>query len=273
LALLHFSAVIRVNWARVRERAEAVNATISELQSTVRAQLISDIRLFRSETESFCADFGALSGSTADALDRLHRVEDEVGARERKRRYFAAGEALFSLPSTSFPSLDAATHQLELSSKLQSLVRDVQLCRVAWDAVLWRDVNDKMLAEMTFDMRVFTERLYALPSELKDWATYGTLSTDIADFTMILPLLGRLSAPGIMEARHWLQISHLAGLVDSDPGASSESLFADVLAFDLSHHFSDVQAVVQGATCNGRVYGPCCLLQTGCSKTCSLQKP
>jgi dynein heavy chain len=207
-------AMLRVNWAKLRDKAEEVTERVAALQAGFRKRLMGDIKFLRADVAAFRADYLAngpmVPGiAPAEAQERLRRYEDEFDIRARKRELYQNGEDLFALPRTEYPELDATDRELKLLAKLYSLYKDVMSRMAEWRTILWADTVAN-IGGMAGEMEAFAARCRKMPKKLREWDAYGALKKQIEDFQLVLPLLQELSKPSI-QPRHWEALEKLTG--------------------------------------------------------------
>jgi hypothetical protein len=88
------------------------------------------------------------------------------------------------------------------------------------------------------------------------------LSTTIAGFARLLPLLHLLAKPGVLM-RHWQIINQITG--SSLQVWDRECKLSDVLALPLALKFNEVQAVAEGATAELAIAAQLALIQEQCA--------
>jgi len=207
-------AMLRNNWMKLRDKAEDTTEEIANLQAGFRKRLLEDVKNFKADVNAFRADYmknGPMVKGIPpnEAQDRLRRFEDEFDIRNRKRELFCNGEALFALPLTEYPELEATEKELQLLSKLYSLYRDVMGRMDEWRIILWTDCAANITA-MSTETEGFGSRCRKMPKKLRDWEAYNTLKKKIEDFQLVLPLLQELSKASIMP-RHWEAVEKITG--------------------------------------------------------------
>lgn len=207
-------AMLRVNWMKLRDKAEEVTEEIAALQAGFRKKLLEDVKSFKDDVKAFRADYlkngPMVKGISAnEAQERLRRYEDELDIRARKRELYLAGEDLFALPRTEYPDLDATEKEVSLLGKLYGLYRDVTGKMEEYRSILWTDTVANIDA-MTQETESFSNRCKKMPKKLREWEAYTALKQQIEDFQLVLPLLQELSKPSVLP-RHWVEIEKLTG--------------------------------------------------------------
>jgi dynein heavy chain len=208
-------ALLRVNWAKVVERAETASRHVASLQAGFRKRLVADVKLFRVDAQDFRKEYlatgpGVVGLAPSEAIERLRRYEDEFDILHRKQELYCDGEDLFALPRTSYPELDATSKELQLLSKLYGLYKDVMTRMEEWHTILWTDVVAN-IQSMNTEMESFASRCKKLPGKLRQWDAFGTLNKRIEDAQAVLPLLQELSKPSL-RPRHWEAVEKLCGV-------------------------------------------------------------
>ncbi|RYE97643.1 MAG: hypothetical protein EOO41_03270, partial [Methanobacteriota archaeon] len=173
-------SVLRGNWKKLLDKAVEVSATINGLQGGFKARLLTDVRAFVTEVESFRGDYNAHGPmvealAPAEAMERLRRYEDEYELRQRKRELYNGGEELFALPRTEFPDLDTIGRELGLLGKLYSLYKDVMSRMEEWSTILWSDVVSN-IGTMATETENFASRCRKLPKKLRQWPAFKALN-------------------------------------------------------------------------------------------------
>lgn len=241
-------AMLRVNWARLRDRIAGVSSTIASLQAGFRKRLLSDVKAFRVDVGAFREEYLRVGPmvrgiSPEVAMERLRRFEDEFDIRSRKRELFCNGEALFALPQTPYPDLDATAKELGLLAKLYGLYMDVMARMDEWRVILWSDTVAN-IGGMAGEMEAFASRCRKMPKRLREWEAFVALKKRIEDFQLVLPLLQALSKPS-MQPRHWEALEKITGT--PLPVGDAEFRLAQLLAAPLVERIDEITEVCDGA--------------------------
>jgi dynein heavy chain, axonemal len=211
---MDMKTVIRKTWHELVQHAEDVTDVLSDVQGQFKKQLIDDIHAFTVDAASFKKDFelnGPLvSGiKPAEAVERLHRFQDQLTTRERKVDAYKAGEELFGLAHTTYPDLQATVKQMGLADQLYGLYTDVLAKMEQYRVLHWNEVSLN-IEEMLETINSFDARCRRMPKRLTEWEAYQILRKQISDFQDMVPIIQELSKSSIMP-RHWVEVRELTG--------------------------------------------------------------
>jgi dynein heavy chain len=241
-------SVVRSNWRRLVNYAEAVTDNLSIIQGKFKKGLLQDVRDFTKDVALFRKDFQEngpmVPGITpTDAVERLRRFKDEFLMRQRKQEVYAAGEALFALRQTTHPEMAKTKKELGLLDQLYGLYMDVVNKMEEYSSVYWRDV-EQHIDSMNEAVNGFDLRCKRMPKKLTEWQAYKDLKQMIADFTDMLPMLDALCRPAV-RPRHWNEVASITGTTFEVDGELFK--LKSILDSDLVEYKEDIEELCEGA--------------------------
>ena len=190
---------LRYSWKKLKQLVTDVQANLSKVQPVFKAELISSVQKFTLDVTEFSDDYvknGPMVSNippkvASERLNVFQRTFDELN---RKWETYSAGEELFSLPVTQFPTLVKIKKELKLLQNLYALYNDVLERRSVYYEMYWADANfEKMNAEMAD----FQNKIKKLPKAMKDWDSFNELRKVVDDMTAMVPLLEMMSNKAI----------------------------------------------------------------------------
>ncbi|TPX43177.1 hypothetical protein SeLEV6574_g05202 [Synchytrium endobioticum] len=201
---------LRYSWRKLKLLVIEVQENLNRIQPVFKADLIGAVQRFAQDVKEFTEDYNQNGPMVANippktASERLNVFQRGFDELNRKWETYSAGEELFSLPVTPFPSLVKIKKELKLLQNLYSLYNDVLEKRGIYAETLWTDVDiDKINA----DMVDFGNKVKKLPKAIKDWDAFMELKNIIDDWTNTVPLWEMMRHKA-MQSRHWDQIMAL----------------------------------------------------------------
>ncbi|KAI8831563.1 hypothetical protein BC829DRAFT_494479 [Chytridium lagenaria] len=159
------------NVTKLKQLVIEVQTHLSKIQPVFKADLIGAVQKFAQDVKDFTVEYtenGPMVGSIPPKT-----------ASERLNTY-SAGEELFSLPVTPFPTLVRVKKELRLLQNLYSLYNDVLEKRASYNETLWADLN---LERINTDMMDFQNKIKKLPKAIKDWDAFLELKKIVDDLT------------------------------------------------------------------------------------------
>ncbi|KAJ1563094.1 Dynein heavy chain 5, axonemal [Cladochytrium tenue] len=201
---------LRYSWKKLKLLVIEVQTHLSKIQPVFKADLINAVQKFSQDVKEFTVEYtenGPMVGSippktASERLNVFQRAFDELN---RKWETYSAGEELFSLPVTPFPTLVRVKKELKLLQNLYSLYNDVLEKRASYNETLWQDIN---LEKINTDMNDFQNKIKKLPKAIKDWDAFLELKRIVDDLTGKVPLLEMMCSKA-MQPRHWDSIQNL----------------------------------------------------------------
>ncbi|KAI9314021.1 dynein heavy chain, N-terminal region 2-domain-containing protein, partial [Zopfochytrium polystomum] len=201
---------LRYSWKKLKLLVIEVQTHLSKIQPLFKSDLINAVQKFSQDVKEFTVEYtenGPMVGSippktASERLNVFQRAFDELN---RKWETYSAGEELFSLPVTPFPTLVRVKKELKLLQNLYSLYNDVLEKRASYNETLWQDVN---LEKINTDMMDFQNKIKKLPKAIKDWDAFLELKRIVDDLTGKVPLL-EMASNKAMQPRHWDAIQSL----------------------------------------------------------------
>lgn len=120
------------------------------MQPVFKADLINSVQRFTVDVNDFQNDYNAngpmVSGIAPKvATERLNVFQRTFDELNRKWETYSAGEELFSLPVTQFPTLVKVKKELKLLQSLYALYNDVLARRSSYYEMYWADANFGMV--------------------------------------------------------------------------------------------------------------------------------
>ncbi|XP_063956179.1 dynein axonemal heavy chain 8-like [Lytechinus pictus] len=211
---------LRYSFQKLSRQASSVQANLVKIQPEFKGELLTAVETFHVDNMSFDVDYGE-SGpmeqgiSPEEANVRLQVFQTRFDDLWRRYNTYSAGEQLFGLPVTDYPTLMKTKKELNLLQKLYGLYNDV-IDRVnGYYDILWSEVDIDAINQELVD---FQNRCRKLPKGLKEWQAFLDLKKTIDDFNETCPLL-ELMANKAMKDRHWERITNVTGHkfeIDSD---------------------------------------------------------
>ncbi|KAJ1555489.1 Dynein heavy chain 8, axonemal, partial [Nowakowskiella sp. JEL0078] len=237
---------LRYSWKKLKQLVIDVQAHLSKIQPVFKADLISSVNKFTQDVKEFSMEYnenGPMVSSippktASERLNVFQRAFDELN---RKWESYSAGEELFSLQVTPFPTLAKVKKELKLLQNLYSLYNDVLEKRNGYNETLWTDLN---VDKINTDMADFQNKIKKLPKAIKDWDAFLELKKIVDNLTAIVPLLELMSNKA-MVPRHWDAIQNLTGTqFNLDP-----ELFylKNLLEAPLNENREDIEDICTGA--------------------------
>ncbi|TPX71761.1 hypothetical protein SpCBS45565_g00838 [Spizellomyces sp. 'palustris'] len=201
---------LRYSWKKLKQLVIDVQTHLSKIQPVFKADLISSVQKFSQDVKDFTVEYtenGPMVGSIPPktATERLNVFQRSFDELNRKWETYSAGEELFSLPVTPFPTLVRIKKELRLLQNLYGLYNDVLEKRQQYNETLWSDLN---LDQINNDMNDFQNKIKKLPKALKEWDAFLELKKIVDNLTAIVPLLEMMSNKA-MQPRHWDRIQQL----------------------------------------------------------------
>jgi dynein heavy chain len=201
---------LRYSWKKLKTLVAEVQENLSKIQPVFKAQLIQNVQKFSSDVSDFTSDYnvnGPMVSNIAPkvASERLNVFQRTFDELNRKWETYTAGEELFCLPVTEFPTLAKIKKELKLLQSLYSLYNDVLEKRGVYYETLWTEV---IFDKMNTEMNDFQNKIKKLPKSIKDWDAFLELKKIVDDLTAIIPLLEMMSNKAL-QSRHWDQIMKL----------------------------------------------------------------
>ena len=233
--------LVKIAEARQNELHESQNSFKRDLIRSVKF-LIVDVKDFRKEYEKSGPMVTGIPPK--EAVERLRRFKEEYSVRERNYEINRAGEELFGLPHQPYPDLDQTKKELDLLTRLYDLYVQVIETVNAWKEMTWFEAVER-IDTMQEQTETFGKQCKALPRQLKEWEAYIELSTEIDNFSKVLPLLKDLSKPSI-RPRHWEDLKKCTG-AQFKIGAEEIFYLSDLLDANLLQYKEDVEEIVEAA--------------------------
>ncbi|KAG5463766.1 MAG: dynein, axonemal, heavy chain 5, partial [Olpidium bornovanus] len=198
---------LRYSWKKLKQLVIDVQSNLSLIQPKFKADLICSVQKFAEDVVAFTAEYtdnGPMVSNIQPktASERLNVFQRSFDELNRKWETYSAGEELFSLPVTPFPTLVKIKKELKLLQNLYSLYNDVLEKRNAYYEMLWSDMD---LNRINVEMADFQTKIKKLPKAIKDWDAFIELKKIVDNLSGVVPLLEMMSNKAI-QTRHWDQI-------------------------------------------------------------------
>ncbi|KAJ3249557.1 Dynein heavy chain 5, axonemal [Chytriomyces hyalinus] len=202
---------LRYSWKKLKVLVIDVQTHLSKIQPVFKADLIGAVGKFAQDVKDFTVEYtenGPMVGNIAPktASERLNVFQRAFDELNRKWETYSAGEDLFSLPVTPFPTLVRVKKELKLLQNLYSLYNDVLEKRTLYNETLWYDLD---LEKINVDMNDFQNKIKKLPKAIKEWDAFLELKKIVDDLTAKVPLLEMMSNKA-MQPRHWDAIQNVS---------------------------------------------------------------
>ncbi|KAJ3166591.1 Dynein heavy chain 5, axonemal [Geranomyces variabilis] len=237
---------LRYSWKKLKQLVIDVQAHLSKIQPVFRADLISAVGKFTQDVSDFTTEYttnGPMVGSIPPktATERLNVFQRSFDELNRKWETYSAGEELFSIPVTPFPTLVRVKKELKLLQNLYGLYNDVLEKRQHYNETLWSELNLQVIND---DMTDFQNKIKKLPKALKDWDAFIDLKKTVDNLTAIVPLLEMMSNKA-MQRRHWDRIQTTTKTVfEIDP---DQFYLKNLLDAPLNENREDIEDICTAA--------------------------
>jgi dynein heavy chain len=237
---------LRYSWKKLKLLVSEVQTNLSEIQPKYRAELISSVQKFTQDVNEFTTDYNEHGPMVSNippktASERLNVFQRAFDELNRKWETYSAGEELFSLPVTPFPTLVKIKKELKLLQNLYSLYNDVLEKRNSYYDTLWTDIN---IEKMTVEVNDFQGKIKKLPKAMKDWEAFLELKKIVDNLSSCLPLLEMMNNNAIQQ-RHWQSIQEIT---KSSFNLDPEMFYLrHILEAPLLEHYEDLEELCSAA--------------------------
>ncbi|XP_033641432.1 dynein heavy chain 8, axonemal-like [Asterias rubens] len=203
---------LRYSYQKLTRQADKTQTTLVKIQPKFKADLLESVEVFAHTSQAYFDDYDTggpmVDGiSPQEASDRLQVYQTRFDELWRKYTTYSAGEQLFGLSVTDYPTLAKTKKELNLLQKLYGLYNSVIDGVNGYYDILWTDVDIEKINNELLD---FQNRCRKLPKGLKEWPAFLDLKQKIDDFNETCPLL-ELMANKAMKERHWERIATVTG--------------------------------------------------------------
>ncbi|CAH1796663.1 unnamed protein product [Owenia fusiformis] len=203
---------LRYGFVRLLSKAGKVQDELVRVQPGFKEDLLNAVEVFHENLETYETDYETIGpmveGVTPqEASDRLHLFQGKFDDLWRRFNTYSAGEQLFGLTITEYPSLNKIKKELNLLQKLYGLYNAVMDSIGGYYDILWTEVDIEKINQELLD---FQNRCRKLPKGLKDWQAFLELKQKIDDFNESCPILELMSSKA-MKDRHWDRIAKCTG--------------------------------------------------------------
>ncbi|KAI8924469.1 dynein heavy chain and region D6 of dynein motor-domain-containing protein, partial [Entophlyctis helioformis] len=195
---------LRYSWKKLKMLVIDTQAHLSKIQPVFKADLIGAVQKFSQDVKEFTVEYtenGPMAGNIPPktASERLNVFQRGFDELNRKWETYSAGEELFCLPVTPFPTLVRIKKELKLLQNLYSLYNDVLEKRQTYSETLWTDID---LEKINTEMTDFQNKIKKLPKAIKDWDAFTELKNIVDNLAAMVPLLDMMCNKS-MQQRHW----------------------------------------------------------------------
>ncbi|XP_052061669.1 dynein axonemal heavy chain 8-like [Mytilus californianus] len=233
---------LRYSFQKLMRSANHVQDELVRVQPGFKGELLTSVETFHKDAEDFALNYDTdgpmCEGiSPNEANDRLQVFQSQFDELYNKYGIYSAGEQLFGLPVTDYPTLMKIKKELGLLQKLYGLYSTVMTVINGYFDILWTEVD---IEKINTELNDLQNRCRRLPKALKDWPAFIELKKKIDDFSESCPLL-ELMANKAMKDRHWERIAKLTGhTFDLD---SENFMLRDIMKAPLLKYKEDIEDV------------------------------
>ncbi|KAJ1345302.1 hypothetical protein BSLG_000815 [Batrachochytrium salamandrivorans] len=195
---------LRYSWKKLKILVIDTQAHLSKIQPVFKADLIGSVQKFSLDVKEFTVEYtdnGPMVGNIPPktASERLNVFQRGFDELNRKWETYSAGEELFCLQVTPFPTLVRIKKELKLLQNLYILYNDVLEKRQTYSETLWADID---LEKINTEMTDFQAKIKKLPKAIKDWDAFTELKNIVENLSLMIPLLEMMRNKS-MQQRHW----------------------------------------------------------------------
>ncbi|KAL4222174.1 Dynein heavy chain 8 [Mactra antiquata] len=212
---------LRYSFVKLMAMSNQVQDDLVRLQPGFKEELLTSVEVFHKDVGDYTLNYD----------------ESQFDELWTKYNIYSAGEQLFGLSVTDYPTLTRIKKELNLLQKLYGLYSQVMTSINGYFDILWTEVDiDKINQELS-DMQ---NRCRRLPKGLKEWQAFLDLKKKIDDFSESCPLL-ELMANKAMKERHWERMAKLTGhTFDFD---SENFTLRDIMKAPLLKYKEDIEDI------------------------------
>ncbi|XP_037081499.1 LOW QUALITY PROTEIN: dynein heavy chain 8, axonemal-like [Pollicipes pollicipes] len=238
---------LRYAFEKLIQQSIAVQDYLSSVQDSKQNDLTTSIEVFKTDLAEFNEQYeyaGPMEvGIPAqEASDRLALFQSRFDDLWHKFQVYTAGERLFGMPESDYPSLHVTKKELNLLQKLYGLYNEVMKSVNGYYDTAWPDIDIEQINAELID---FQNRCRKMPKALQTWPAYTDLKKRIDDFNETCPLLEMMANKSMME-RHWDNIAKLTNCT-FEPESDSFML-RNVMEAPLLEFKDDIEDICIGAT-------------------------
>ncbi|KAJ8316142.1 LOW QUALITY PROTEIN: hypothetical protein KUTeg_006156 [Tegillarca granosa] len=240
---------LRYSFQKLMTKANQVQDALVKVQPGFKSELLTSVEVFHKDVGDFSTGPMCEGISPTEANDRLQIFQSQFDELWNKFGIYSAGEQLFGLTVTEYPSLNKIRKELGLLNKLYGLYSNVMTVINGYFDILWTEVD---IEKINGELNDLQNRCRRLPKALKEWQAFLDLKKKIDDFSESCPLLELMSNKAMKE-RHWERIAKLTGhTFDFD---SDNFTLRDIMKAPLLKMFKDIEAKLSQviADWNGRI--------------------
>ena len=237
---------LRYSWKKLKTLVIETQAHLSKIQPIFKAELVSSVQKFSQDVKDFTGEYtengpmtpGIAPKTASERLNVFQRGFDELN---RKWETYSAGEELFCLPVTPFPTLTKIKKELKLLQNLYSLYNDVLDKRQGYNETLWSEIE---LDKINNDMTDFQNKIKKLPKAIKDWDSFTELKDIVDNLVAMVPLLEMMSHKA-MQQRHW---DRIMTLTKTEFNLDPDMFYVkNLLDAPLNNHREDIEDICTAA--------------------------
>ncbi|XP_039266995.2 dynein axonemal heavy chain 8-like [Styela clava] len=234
-------------WKTLQNQVTEAQDNLLKVQPMFRTNLTQSVQQFAEDNDSFTKSYRE-SGpneegiAPREASDRLALYQGRFDELWNKFQTYSAGEELFGLTVTEYPTLHKIKKELNMLSKLYSLYNAVNKSVDGYYEILWQDLD---IESVNSELIEFQNKCRKLPKGLKEWPAYNDLKKKIDDFNECCPLL-EMMAHKAMKERHWERIATLTNHtfeIDSD-----NFMLRNIMEAPILQHKEDIEDICISAT-------------------------
>ncbi|XP_043198855.1 dynein axonemal heavy chain 8-like [Amphibalanus amphitrite] len=238
---------LRYAFEKLIQQSIATQDYLCSVQDTKQDELVASIKQFVSDLSEFDEQY-EIAGPmevgipAQEASDRLALFQSRFDDLWHKFQVYTAGQRLFGLAESDYPSLHTTKKELNLLQKLYGLYNEVMKSVNGYYDTAWPDLDIEQINAELID---FQNRCRKMPKALQTWPAYTDLKQRIDDFNETCPLLEMMANKSMME-RHWDRIATLTGCT-FEPESDSFML-RNVMEAPLLKFKEDIEDICIGAT-------------------------
>ncbi|KAL8426027.1 hypothetical protein Efla_001945 [Eimeria flavescens] len=228
---------------RVNELQEMYSALTSyDYSFSVQENFITECKALQ---QRFKTGPAFVEATLEAGLEEISRLHEEISAFKQRAADLNNAENLFSLPITSFSTLEAVDRDVSELQKVYSLYLDHESAIKEWANKLWDKVD---FQELQKGAEGFKQRLEQLAEEggpqVTSASAYRSVEQLISDFRSELPLIEKLKNEAI-RPQHWKELMTVAGR-NFDANSKNFRL-QDVLDLKLGRFPDAINEIIEAA--------------------------
>lgn len=215
-------------WNTLLSEARHIDANLYPTKRRFAKITEADTKAFTVEAEAFYQKYQE-EGPGMDELDmdtvvaRLAMFESEASQKMKRRDELCLAERLFGMEQTSYPGLAKCEEDMKQLNRICSFYEEVKDSIEEWSAMLWSELDLKVLEEGVERFREEIKRI----KDLKEMSAYKQVQLKLDNFAESFPLMTMLKGEGL-RPRHWTELMEVTGIqFDMNPRTFTlENLFS-----------------------------------------------